>query len=66
MKNISQDFFNFGNGKWINNDDYINKIFSELSPNELISLINFFYQISKNSLRKYFEKNLMEVIKTLY
>ena len=56
MKNIAQDFFNFGNGRWINNDDYINKIFSELSPNEFISFSNFFYEISKNSLRKYIEK----------
>ena len=56
MKNIAQDFFNFGNGRWINNDDYINKIFSELSPNECISFSNFFYEISKNSLRKYIEK----------
>ena len=56
MKNIAQDFFNFGNGRWINNDDYINKIFTELSPNEFISFSNFFYEISKNSLRKYLEK----------
>ncbi len=47
MKNISQDFFNFGNGKWINNDDYINKIFSELSSNEFISLIIFFIKFQK-------------------
>ena len=56
MKSIAQDFFNFGNGRWINNDDYINKIFCELSPNEFISFSNFFYQISKSSLRKYIEK----------
>ncbi len=47
MKNISQDFFNFRNEKWINNDDYINKILSELSSNKFISLIIFFINFQK-------------------
>lgn len=69
-KKKAEDLYNLGKGKWEDNEDYINKLFCSLSPNEFISFSNFFYQFAKNSLRKEIEKeitgNYQQALLTIY